>query len=341
MYTDKLIVFDLFGVVFTKGLASSIDHLKGVLNRPEGEISVVYRKWEKEFDLGLINENQFWERVNKELSTNISPKILSNIVVSSYRLKEDTLKLANYLKRDFPIIVYSNYRREWFDRLDRKYRISKVFDEVYISSDTKKRKPHGTVFDFIKKEHNVPSKNIVLIDDDSKNITGITNWGGYGLKFDNVFETEIQIRNLFSNQYPRYNEYYAGVLLVSKQGGLILQRRDEGYHIANPGKLSVFGGRKEGRESIIECALRELQEETSIAATEDDLSFIGEFSCPIERNDWMHCTYYMMTGIDVNQVNLNEGQDIEIWKPDEALDRRDITPVPRLIISKLIEEKRL
>ncbi len=95
MYTDKLIVFDLFGVVFTKGLSSSIDHLKGVLNRPEKDISLVYRKWEKEFDLGLIDEKEFWDRVNKELSTDINHRILSNIVISSYKINPNTILLAN------------------------------------------------------------------------------------------------------------------------------------------------------------------------------------------------------------------------------------------------------
>ena len=71
------VIFDLFGVVFSKGLESLIERLEIVLDRSRDEITPIYRKWEKEFDLGHINEDEFWLHINNELGTNIDAQILS------------------------------------------------------------------------------------------------------------------------------------------------------------------------------------------------------------------------------------------------------------------------
>jgi HAD superfamily hydrolase (TIGR01509 family) len=177
MQTDKLIVFDLFGVVFTKGLDSSIDNLTAILNRPAEKVSKVYRKWEHQFDLGEIDENEFWSKVNSELKTNIKHKILNELVLSSYQIKQETLLLINYLKKNYTVVVYSNYRREWFEALDAKHRISNLFDKVYLSSDTKVLKPDARSFELIKNDYKVKPKDVLLIDDEERNIEGIKKWG--------------------------------------------------------------------------------------------------------------------------------------------------------------------
>ena len=152
MYSDKLIVFDLFGVIFSKGLDSSIEHLTAVFNKPARQISKIYRKLEIKFDLGEINEIEFWEQINEDLHTDISPIVLNNIVISSYQLKKETIALVSYLKKYFPLAIYSNYRKEWFEKLDSKYEISKLFDSVYISSETGQLKPNKKAFDILLNE---------------------------------------------------------------------------------------------------------------------------------------------------------------------------------------------
>ena len=338
MYTDKIIVFDLFGVVFTKGLASSIDHLQGVFNRPEEEISKVYRKWEKDFDLGNIDEDIFWQNINNELNTNINSEILSEIVITSYQIKKETVKLAKYLRRDFKIVAYSNYRLEWYKRLNKRHKVSKLFDKVFISSETKVRKPYPEAFDIVYNKYGISKQSSILIDDDKKNVNGFNLWGGFGIEFKNIYETEVLIRNRFQNDYPRYDEQYAGIFLQTKEGSLIFQRRDKRKGVANAGKLSVFGGRSEHNESIIDCAQRELREETNLNYQHKDFKLIGQYSCPIESNSWMHCTYYIIKNVNINQIKPNEGQGMEVWTPQKALRRKDLTEIPKIIIEKMVKE---
>jgi 8-oxo-dGTP diphosphatase len=44
---------------------------------------------------------------------------------------------------------------------------------------------------------------------------------------------------------------------------LLLQQRDDIAGIVHPGKVSLFGGHREGRETFLECVVREIHEEIS------------------------------------------------------------------------------
>jgi hypothetical protein len=59
----------------------------------------------------------------------------------------------------------------------------------------------------------------------------------------------------------------AAAILIGSDGRLLLQLRDNLPHVSDPGKIGLFGGRREGDESFLECVVRErptLQEQTSL-----------------------------------------------------------------------------
>ena len=65
----------------------------------------------------------------------------------------------------------------------------------------------------------------------------------------------------------------AEILLVREDGSVILQVRDDKQGITNPGYISSFGGHIEPGEEPIEAAVREINEETNLNLTSDDLTF--------------------------------------------------------------------
>lgn len=68
------------------------------------------------------------------------------------------------------------------------------------------------------------------------------------------------------------------VLLVIRENKLLIGRRLEEHGF---GKLSVPGGHLEYGESIEECAIRELSEETGLIATKEDVRIITLSNQPI------------------------------------------------------------
>jgi len=328
-----IIIFDSFGVLLTKGLQSSISKLKDVLERPSKEIARVYRKWELLYDHGKIDEETFWRNFNQDLGTQVNGSVLRNIILSSYQLKEETVLLIKKMRKDFPVVLYTNYRKGWFDHLDKKYDISSLFDKVFISSETKLMKPDRKAFELVFQHYKVQPFQTVLIDDEMPNIESFNKIGGNGILFKNVYEAEIELRRI-CNLPMIYNDYYSGIILRTPNGNLILQRRDKDIKIENAGRLSVFGGRREGNETPQQCAIRELKEETSIEVSLNYLQQIFICSYPVKENFWILCHYFLVDNVDINSIDLHEGQNIEIWKPFNALKQPDLTTIPKILIQK-------
>ncbi len=65
----------------------------------------------------------------------------------------------------------------------------------------------------------------------------------------------------------------AEILLVRKDGSVILQVRDDKPGITNPGLVSTFGGRIESGEEPLEAAVREINEETNLGLKKNQLRF--------------------------------------------------------------------
>jgi HAD superfamily hydrolase (TIGR01509 family) len=179
----KLAIFDLFGVVFSKGLAGALPELQQAFRCSAEQIRQAYTQQEKAFDSGTINETQFWGAINQALHTDVASVRLSQIVISSYKINADTVRLTQSLRKDHTVIACSNFRKSWFDRLDDRFHVSSLFERVYISSETGLLKPDPRVFDLICSDYPVQPSQTCLLDDDADNVASFRQWGGNGILF--------------------------------------------------------------------------------------------------------------------------------------------------------------
>jgi hypothetical protein len=53
----------------------------------------------------------------------------------------------------------------------------------------------------------------------------------------------------------------ACAIIIDTSGSFLLQQRDDVVGILHPGKVSLFGGHREGSETFLECVVREIHEE--------------------------------------------------------------------------------
>ena len=144
---------------------------------------------------------------------------------------------------------------------------------------------------------------------------------------------------MYQKYLPKYKEYYSGIFLFNPDGTIIFQKRDNNKNIDNPNMLSVFGGRTKKSETSIDCAVRELCEETALKVDKNDLEKIIELSYPIKYNYWIHCTYYKYDKFDMGDFILNEGQGIEILTIKKALRDPNMTEIPKYILKNVIKSK--
>ena len=111
---------------------------------------------------------------------------------------------------------------------------------------------------------------------------------------------------------------FVGVIM-HKDGGVYLQRRDSKPGLSYSGRLAVFGGSVEDGESNIEAAVRELAEETSLGATADDLVLFGEYDLPADEPEGIPPRHYVVFSheLQVDDFEVYEGVGYEIFSFDQ------------------------
>ena len=108
-----------------------------------------------------------------------------------------------------------------------------------------------------------------------------------------------------------------GVLPVDGEGNCWCVRQFRyafGAHL-----LEVPAGKLEPGEKPLECAIRELSEETGFAAKE--LTFLGAlYPSPGYCRETLYL--YLATGLTPGKAHLDKGEflDVEVWKLDELYD---------------------
>lgn len=104
---------------------------------------------------------------------------------------------------------------------------------------------------------------------------------------------------------------------------LVVFLRDNKPEIPNPNMWDFFGGGREGVETPLECAIREIEEELGIQLEASD--FIWEQAHPALRNPEETAYFFVanLTPAHVDQFNFQEGQRWALMEPQEFLERED------------------
>jgi 8-oxo-dGTP diphosphatase len=100
------------------------------------------------------------------------------------------------------------------------------------------------------------------------------------------------------------------VLLISTDGRLLMQLRDDLPHVSDPGKISLFGGRREGMESFLECAVREVHEEIGYYLPLERFEPIGSYSGPDHATPGgsLRGKIFLARDVPIDQLTVTEGR---------------------------------
>jgi 8-oxo-dGTP diphosphatase len=98
-------------------------------------------------------------------------------------------------------------------------------------------------------------------------------------------------------------------ILISTDGRLLFQLRDNIPDISDPGKLDFFGGGREGVESFLECVVREVHEEIGFYLAPEQFEFIGRDVGP---DHWvpdctLHNEIFLAREVPIDSLTVTEG----------------------------------
>lgn len=108
----------------------------------------------------------------------------------------------------------------------------------------------------------------------------------------------------------------AAAILVGTCGRVLLQQRDDVPHILYPGMIGLFGGHREGDETPLECALREIEEEIGYAVPADRLQPLVALRMTYPDNRTVVGTYFILRDVPVERLVVTEGSLIAVAPAD-------------------------
>lgn len=116
---------------------------------------------------------------------------------------------------------------------------------------------------------------------------------------------------------------------MSSDGRLLMQLRDNLPHVSDPGKISLFGGRREGDESFLECVVREIHEEIGYYLPPERFELIGRYPGPDHStpNGTLHGEIFLARNVPLDKLAVTVGH-LEIVALDELEYIRDLLAPP-------------
>lgn len=130
----------------------------------------------------------------------------------------------------------------------------------------------------------------------------------------------------------------AEILLIKADGSVILQERDDKPGITNPGLISSFGGHIEEGEEPLDAAVREINEETNLKLSKEDLQFYRKChkTKAVHGEDW---DVYYFAAVDVREEGLEvyEGKGYTVIHDTEELERSKASILLREVLTDYFE----
>lgn len=125
---------------------------------------------------------------------------------------------------------------------------------------------------------------------------------------------------------PLRHRETTGAILIDTLGRFLFQLRDNVVGIANPGKIGLFGGHREGDETFLECIVREIHEEIGYLVPAECFEHLGSFDgADIDvEGGTLRADLFVARDIPVDALAITEGsllivEPAEISKIDPKL----------------------
>ncbi len=135
---------------------------------------------------------------------------------------------------------------------------------------------------------------------------------------------------------PRLREIACALILDTK-GRALLQRRDDIPGIIQPGKLGLFGGHREGDETFLQCAMRELKEEIGQSLGPERFERLAGFEGedPETGEGMLRAEYFIVRGVPAEDLVVTEGE-LFVASLDQLAALPDLTPIAQFVINRFL-----
>ena len=134
----------------------------------------------------------------------------------------------------------------------------------------------------------------------------------------------------------------ACAVLVDTFGRFLLQQRDDIPGILHPGRVGLFGGHREGKESYLECVVREIQEEISYYVPPGRFKHLTSYDgLDVDvHGGSLHGEFFVATDIPVDMLRITEGSLLVVKREDVIAVEPKFAPTTRFAMNVLLNKQK-
>lgn len=182
----RAIAFD-WGGVFTEGTfdSSAVAALSKLHGVPASQLEEPYLDLMGTFEDGAFGLPEFQRRLETRTGLHTDEATFRSTFLGAVRWRTPMLELLATLPATYTVGVLSNNVPELCDVVRDDPRMQRVERWVF-SNEIGVRKPHREAFDALERALDLPSEQIVFIDDNARNIAACEELGFTGLLVDDL-----------------------------------------------------------------------------------------------------------------------------------------------------------
>lgn len=188
----KVIAFDYAGVISPGPMSNWIKTNLDV----NGKYFRYYKENARKWDLGEIPKEQIYKILSK--ITRVPQALIWDQFYGKAGLHTEVIDLIKTLKKDYKIILFSNFFAEILRKLLDKHDVTSLFDEIIISSEHKMKKPNKEFFNLLVEKSGVKKEEILFVDDTKEHVDAGNKFGIKSIQFSNARKLKEDLNNLLT-----------------------------------------------------------------------------------------------------------------------------------------------
>jgi 8-oxo-dGTP diphosphatase len=112
-------------------------------------------------------------------------------------------------------------------------------------------------------------------------------------------------------------------------------QRDDITGIFYPGKIGLFGGHREGDETFLDCAVRELHEELGYYTAPERFEFLASYEGPAIQGDTLCVNFFVVRNVPADRLLVSEAKPLLVSSPELGAFEEKLTPTTRYALKAL------
>ena len=175
----KAITFDLDGVYFIKGKLNFLNSLIEIgVEKSEAEKIFFGDKMNKEYKLGKLTDDEFWNWAIERWNLDLSVKEIVDLIVKGYEVNKEVEEVVKKVRENgYKTLICSNNFPARINGLQKRFKFLDNFDVAVYSYTAGIAKPDKKIFQELVNQSGVNPEEIVFADDDIEKISGAKEIG--------------------------------------------------------------------------------------------------------------------------------------------------------------------